>query len=207
MIRPPGWDGVAFSEGGDGDIRNDPTARQVLIGRIGSPGRWATVRQVHGAGVVRIDEPGEAGEADALWTTSRDLAVTVFTADCFAVVVQADSAVGVAHAGWRGTDAGVVGELVGEMTAAGHAPLRAAVGPGIGPCCFEVGEEVAGRFEAHRSETTWSTTSVDLPGAISSQIPAIDTWSIGACTYHDPGWFSHRRDATKQRLAAIGWLP
>jgi copper oxidase (laccase) domain-containing protein len=93
------------------------------------------------------------------------------------------------------------------MTAAGHAPLRAAVGPGIGPCCFEVGEEVAGRFEAHRSETTWSTTSVDLPGAISSQIPAIDTWSIGACTYHDPGWFSHRRDATKQRLAAVGWLP
>lgn len=206
MIRPPGWDGVAFSEGGDGDIRGDTRARQHLIQRSGAPEPWATVRQVHGAEVIRVDGPGDAGEGDALWTTEPDLAVAVFTADCFAVVVHSRSAVGVAHAGWRGSAAGVVAGLVAEMRAAGHQPIRAAIGPGIGPCCFEVGDEVALRFPAHRAETTWSTSAVDLPSAIAGQLGGLELWSSEACTHHDPGWFSHRRDASPNRLAALGWL-
>lgn len=206
MIRPPGWDGVAFSEGGDGDIRNDEMAREDMIRRSGAPGAWATVRQVHGADVIRVDGPGDAGEADAVWTSQPDLSVAVFTADCFAVVVHSTSAVGVAHAGWRGSARGVVAGLVTDMKAAGHQPVRAAIGPGIRPCCFEVGEEVSGRFPAYRAETTWSTSSVDLPAAIAGQLDGLDLWSSKACTRHDPGWFSYRRDATSKRLAAVGWL-
>lgn len=207
MIRPPGWDGVAFSEATDGDALSDLGARLALSESIAVPAGWATVRQVHGAEVIRVDAPGEAGEADALWTTERGLAVAVFTADCFPVVVQADGAVGVAHAGWRGTAAGVVPALLGSMSASGHQARRAAVGPGIGPCCFEVGDDVAQIFERHESRTTWSTSSVDLPGALTEQVGGLPVWSHGGCTYHDEGWFSHRRDRATERMVALGWIP
>ena len=206
MIRPPGWDGVAFSEAADGDIRNDPAARSGVSRRLGVPRDWAVVDQVHGNEVTRVGAPGVAGEADALWTTEPALPVAVFTADCFGVVLTADDAVGVAHAGWRGAASGVVSRLRQEMTASGHPPRRAAVGPGIAPCCFEVGMEVAERFDDHISSTTWGSTSVDLPASLSAELHGLDTWESGACTHHDRGWFSHRVDGTMQRLAAVGWL-
>ncbi|MGH3650462.1 MAG: hypothetical protein ACRDU9_07090, partial [Acidimicrobiia bacterium] len=71
MIRPPGEDGVAFSEAADGDIRNDPVARSELSRRLRLPQDWAVVNQVHGKEVARADAPGVAGEADALWTTEH----------------------------------------------------------------------------------------------------------------------------------------
>lgn len=207
MIRPPGLDGVAFSEGSEGDLRHDLEARIAAAHSLGLPSEWAVVRQVHGDDVRRVADPGDAGEADALWTTKRRLPLAIFTADCFGVVLSADGAVGVAHAGWRGARAGVVSRLCEEMTAAGHEPRHAAVGPGIGPCCFEVGNEVAAEFPGGTATTTWGTTSVDLPTAIGAQLSGLQTWSLGACTRHDQGWFSHRADGTDRRLAAIGWLP
>lgn len=207
MIRPPGPAGVAFSEGGDGDARLDPATRSVISAGLGISEEWATVTQVHGAVSVEVGSAGPAGEADALWTTRRRLPLAVFTADCFGVVLSADGAVGVAHAGWRGVDAGVVARLRAEMAAAGHQPSRAAVGPGIGPCCFEVGPEVAERFPGGQGHTTWGTTSVDLAAALAPQLQGVEVWSSGACTRHEEGWFSHRRDGTTRRLASIGWLP
>ncbi|MGH3651065.1 MAG: laccase domain-containing protein, partial [Acidimicrobiia bacterium] len=121
-------------------------------------------------------------------------------------VLTADDAVGVAHAGWRGAASGVVARLCREMTASGHPSRRAAIGPGISACCFEVGTEVAERFEGHISTTTWGSTSVDLSAVLSAQVDGLDTWESGACTHHDQGWFSHRVNGTKQRLAAVGWL-
>jgi copper oxidase (laccase) domain-containing protein len=81
------------------------------------------------------------------------------------------------------------------------------VGPGIGSCCFEVGEEVAAEFEAVRDETTWGSTSVDLVAFLKTQLDGLDIWLADSCTFHQPGWFSHRRDQTPARLATIGWLP
>ncbi len=208
MIRPPGWDGVAFTDRSDGDLRGDPKAREELSRSLGVSSEWAVVRQVHGSRVVRVDRPGDAGEADALWTSASGLPVTVFTADCFGVVLLAADAVGVAHAGWRGAVSGVVDSLREEMTSVGATPIRAAVGPGIGPCCFEVGDEVAENFDSrHVGETSWGTKSVDLPGALGDGLVGLEVWASGGCTLHEEGWFSHREDGTTRRMAAVGWLP
>lgn len=207
MIRPPARSGVAFSEKSDGDLRADMTARTSVSNLLGISGEWAGVAQVHGNEVVRVAAPGSAGEADALWTTEPGLPLAVFTADCFGVVLHADGAVGVAHAGWRGAETGVVSRLRDQMSSAGRQPVLAEVGPGIGPCCFEVGPEVASLFGGKVSETTWGTRSVDLPMAIDEQLNGLYVWRSPGCTQHEDGWFSHRRDGTRSRLAAIGWLP
>jgi purine-nucleoside/S-methyl-5'-thioadenosine phosphorylase / adenosine deaminase len=204
MIRPP-WDGVAFSEADDGDMRSDLAARAAFSQHLAVDPRWATVRQVHGAVVVKTGDAGEMGAADAIWTERPALPVAVFTADCLAVVLSAESAVGVAHAGWRGARSGVVAALRDAMEAGGHMPIRAAIGPGIGPCCFEVGPEVADQFDK-TTETDWGSLSVDLPAAVSADLAGIETWVADACTRHEPGWFSHRKDGTKERLAGLGWL-
>ena len=206
MIAPPGWDGVAFSEASDGDMRSDEGARSRLSSRMAIDSRWATSNQVHGHRVVAVEAPGPAGDADALWTSRAGLPLAVFTADCFGVVLVAPSAVGVAHVGWRGARSRVVAALREEMAAAGSSPTRAAIGPGIRSCCFEVGPEVAALFAGHQAETSWGTVSVDLPAVIESQLAGLDVWDAAECTLHGPGWFSHRSDRTPQRLATIGWI-
>lgn len=207
MIVAPGRDGAAFTDAGDGDMRRDETARTRLSSSLNISPAWASVRQVHGAGVVQAREPGEQGEADAVWTSVRSLPLAVFTADCLGVVLHGDGAVGVAHAGWRGAAAGVVAELRRAMEAAGVAPLRAWLGPGIEPCCFEVGAEVAQRFPGRVSTTTWGSTSVDLSGAVTDQLDGLEVWNARRCTRHHDDLYSHRRNRTRQRMAAIGWMP
>lgn len=207
MIRPPGLLWAAFTEASDGDVRDGLGARAQLAATHGVPDRWATLRQVHGDDVIRVASPGPAGSADAMWTTEPDLAIAVFTADCFGVVLKADRAVGVAHAGWRGASKGVVSRLRAVMTEEGHVPNQAAIGPGIGPCCFEVGGEVVEKFEGFETDTSWGTTSVDLRAALESHLDGLETWFSGACTQHEDGYFSHRATGTSDRMAALGWLP
>lgn len=206
MKRPPGVDGVAFTDAHDGDQRNDLTARSAVSAWLGISRDWATVRQVHGTALTRAAAPGELAAADALWSDVRGLPLAVFTADCFGVVLRAESAVGVAHAGWRGATEGVVAALREEMTSSGHAPHRAAIGPGIGPCCFEVGPGVAERFGEDLEETRWGTVSVDLASALRRQLDGLDIWVSGACTMHEMTLFSHRRSGTTLRNATIAWV-
>lgn len=206
MNRPPGVDGAAFTGADDGDQRNDLTARSAISSWLGIPRDWATMRQVHGVTLIRAVSPGEVGEADGMWSDVPQLPLAVFTADCFGVVLKADNAVGVAHAGWRGTAGGVVTALRAEMTAHGHPPISAAVGPGIGPCCFEVGPEVTERFPDDVRETTWGTNSVDLAAAIRRELDGLDVWLQGACTMHEESLYSHRRTRTAQRIATIAWV-
>jgi len=116
--------------------------------------RLTFARQVHGATCLVVDgrSPGEvaAAEADALLCTEPGRAIGVFTADCLPILLgDGAGRVAVAHAGWRGTVAGVAAAAVRALREAGAAPgaLRAVLGPCIGPCCFEVGEEVAAEFQ------------------------------------------------------------
>jgi polyphenol oxidase len=207
MIRPPGMIGVAFTGAGDGDQRGEPDARAQVSARLGIGHEWASLRQMHGTNVIEAERFGEIGEGDALWTAVPHLPLAVFTADCLGVALVAPGAIGVAHAGWRGARDGVVTALRAAMSDGGHPPRQAAIGPGIGSCCFEVGDEVAADFGSSTSHTTWGTVSVDLRAAVRSELSGLEVWESTECTRHDIGWFSHRRDATPARLATLVWLP
>ena len=195
MITPA--DGVAFTTAADGDMRRDLHARA----RLGLA-EWATVRQVHGASVVEVRESGDHGEADGLFTVEAGLPLAVFTADCLGVVLHGPGRVAVVHAGWRGVAAGAVGNAVARLGDVGSAHI----GPHIRPCCFEVGPEVSARFVGHLGRTRAGTMSVDLASAVAAQLP-VEPEIVDLCTRCGGDTFSHRRDGTEQRLAAVGWLP
>ena len=92
------------------------------------------------------------------------------------------------------------------MAAAGAAPVRAAVGPGIAACCFEVGPEVAARFPGLERSTTWGAGSVDLQEAIIGQLQGLEVWTAGVCTHCGGGYHSFRRDGTNERQVAVAWV-
>jgi hypothetical protein len=112
----------------------------------------ATLRQVHSTDcVLAAGRSGELGEGDALLENTPGSVVAVKTADCLPILLVngRHRAVAVVHAGWRGTAAGIAQRAVEAMRAqfgslAGD--LDAAIGPGIGKCCYEVGPEVAAEF-------------------------------------------------------------
>jgi len=112
----------------------------------------ATLRQVHSATCVpAAGRCGALGEGDALLENTPGSVVAVQTADCLPILLVDDRrrAVAAVHAGWRGTVAGIAQRAVEAMRAQfGSLPedLHAAIGPGIGPCCYEVGPQVAAQF-------------------------------------------------------------
>lgn len=107
-----------------------------------------SLHQVHGPDVHAVEaRPTETLYGDAVLTRTPGLPISVFTADCTPILIfdPVSKAVGAVHAGWRGTVAHVVQAAVAELQTrygANPSDLRAAIGPAIGPCCFEVGHEV-----------------------------------------------------------------
>lgn len=198
MIQPA--PGVAFTSESDGDMLD----HQVVVAvssQLGISGDWATVSQVHGNRVLRATNPGNLGPADAIVTELEGLPISVRTADCIGVVAHANGLVGVAHAGWRGLAQGVLGAFRDAMSSG----AAFYVGPSIGPCCYEVGPEVASRFPDHQSTTTYGATSVDLRAAARSALGSA-VWTDERCTHCGGDLPSYRRDGTTRRIAAIGWL-
>ncbi|HKN47532.1 MAG TPA: peptidoglycan editing factor PgeF [Candidatus Polarisedimenticolia bacterium] len=139
-------------------VRGSDTAA-VLSASAGAALPLSTLRQVHGAGVQTIGEDGrapagappaatgETPQGDALLTRRPGLALGVYVADCAPILICDPQTRGIAavHAGWRGTVAGVLPEAIGALCDAFGAragDLRLGIGPCIGPCCFEVGDEV-----------------------------------------------------------------
>lgn len=135
--------------------------RRRLLRRLGFDGDALICgEQVHGNAVRRVERRVAAQEADAhpaaisgtdgLVTTEPGLALTAFFADCLPVLVADINgrAVGVAHAGWRGTIAGVAQRIMDALVQCGVASrdVRVALGPCIKPCCYEVSEELYERF-------------------------------------------------------------
>jgi hypothetical protein len=142
------------------------------------PERWVTADQVHGAHVEAVAAPGPVAATDGLVTATPGLLLTIAVADC-APVLLADAeagVVGACHAGWRGAVGGVVTATVRAMQALGAdaGRVRAYVGPCIGPASFEVGPEVAARFDAAhvRRPPGAAKPHVDLPGALRAQLRA-----------------------------------
>jgi YfiH family protein len=172
--------------------------------------RLASGVQVHGNEVQRRDEEPGVGEeqlaCDGQATHVSGVGCLVLTADCLPVALLCQGAVAMVHAGWRGLDAGVLGEgLRALRELGGRGPVRALLGPGAGPCCYEVGDELRARFG-----TTGRT--LDLKAIAAERLGAHGVAQIddcGLCTICTPPelFFSHRRDGPPTgRQGGVAWL-
>jgi purine-nucleoside/S-methyl-5'-thioadenosine phosphorylase / adenosine deaminase len=191
--------------------------RRRMLRSIGFPeDRVVTLGQIHGARVVTAEAPGLLPECDAAVTRAPNLALAVTGADCLPILFVAGSAVAAAHAGWRGTLAGVAEAALRAVCAAGAcAPeaARAHFGPCIRACCYEVGDDVAHRFPREVLHIHQGSVHLDLPGAvrlrlISAGLPPERIEDTGACTACESArYFSHRRDrgSTGRHWGVIGW--
>ena len=117
------------------------------------PAALQVTRHVHGTAVWRVGEPlADGAEFDGLVCDRPGAVLGAFAADCIPILFADPVArvCGAAHAGWRGTVAGVARNVIARMAEAGAraADVRVALGPSIGPCCFEVGPEVVAEFHA-----------------------------------------------------------
>jgi YfiH family protein len=132
----------------------------VLSGRKSWP--LVSLRQIHSDLIHRVDESEAKREplaGDGLITNAPGIVIAVQTADCFPIILvdRKRRAVGVFHAGWRGTVQRIVEKGVGEMRkhfTSDPRDLLAAIGPGVQACCYEVGEEVRTKFEAQFAYAT-----------------------------------------------------
>ena len=159
----------------------------------------ASVEQIHSSVVLVADRAGRVGAGDALITNRPGIAVSIRTADCLPILLAdvQGHAVAIVHAGWRGTAAQICALTLQKM----HAEfgtradsVYAGIGPGIGVCCYEVGEEVARQFGFDRAR------HLDLAGInrrqlIAAGVPETHIDVLDACTCCDGKRFhSYRRD-------------
>jgi YfiH family protein len=173
----------------------DPDGATMAWQRHGS-----TVTEAQPRGIVT---PGTVyGHCDGLWSDEPGRAMLLLTADCIPIALARDNeqspAVGILHAGWRGLLAGIVGNGV---RAVGGRDVAAAIGPSIGPCCYEVGEEVATPYREAFGEDVVRDGKLDLWTAAERALRAagctrVDRFDM--CTSCDSHrFFSHRRDHGK----------
>lgn len=209
MIRPQGFRGAAFGDAADGDGRRDPQARAAISSALGISTDWAYVDQVHGRNVLEATGPGALGAADAIFSVTAGLPITVATADCLPLIAEGPGVVAVVHAGWRGLAAGVIPAALTALRERGLDIDKVAIGPAIGPCCYEVGPEVAALFPGFTATTSTGGTSVDLASIAAAQLGdgGGGVWRTETCTSCGDGLHSFRRDATSKRQVAVAWLP
>lgn len=203
----------AFSTRRGGAPAGGRMSRELVLqaGGFSATAEVVLLDQVHGTTVHRVGHPPAPATprpaADASVTRRCGPVLVVQTADCAAVLL-ADPGAGViaaVHAGWRGVVAGILARTVAVMEALGAVPSRlsAAIGPAIGPCCFEVGEEVAtlfGAIDAALVDRSRPRPRLDLPAAAAllltrdGVLPAAIE-RVDLCTVCRPDlFFSHRRE-------------
>jgi YfiH family protein len=201
-----------------GESREEGRAR--VRAALDRSGRLFLMRQVHGATV--LDAPWEGTpEADAAVSGERGVLVGVSTADCLPVLLvdPVHRIAAAVHAGWRGTVAFVVTRAVEALLARGSRPddLVAALGPCIGPCCYEVGEELREAFgpegedffragprgRPHLDVRAANTRQLRRAGVAAERIHHVDD-----CTACRPEhYYSYRRDGpgTGRMISFVGY--
>jgi len=199
--------------------------RDTLAAALGrDPAAVAMGWQVHAADVQVHHEPpapgrqgfGSPGDdlarVDAQVTDSPDVTPLVLVADCVPVALSAPGAVAMVHCGWRGVAAGILTRAAAAVRRlAEDGELRAAVGPAIGPCCYEVGPEVTEVFERNGHTDAVDGRMLDLPQVVRRELEtlgATDVAVAGICvSCHPELFFSHRRDGgVTGRQAGLAWL-
>jgi purine-nucleoside/S-methyl-5'-thioadenosine phosphorylase / adenosine deaminase len=188
--------------------------------------RFAGLNQVHGAIVRTIDGPAAAHlEGDGLVTARSGIMLSILTADCVPVLLvdTRRNVAGALHAGWRGTLEGIARSGIQAMAASGSKPqdIRAALGPSIGLCCFEVDEELAQRFrsnlpsaEHHMRAGRPGKAFLDLRAIITDELERCglareNIAAVGPCTKCASGRYFSRRAAggaqTGLQLSCVGF--
>jgi YfiH family protein len=189
--------------------------RSRLAGALGRTSEGVLMgRQVHGAELrhheaeqeprVYADVVRSPEEVDAHATSTPELTPLVMVADCLPVALVGPGGVAMAHCGWRGLAGGVIAKAVDAVQAE-----AAAIGPGIGPCCYEVGEEVLGAFadlDGVARGRMLDLTAVAM--ALLERAGVTEVESSGLCTSSNPDlFFSHRRDGERTgRQAGLAWI-
>jgi YfiH family protein len=149
-----------------------------------------------------VNGVGAAGDGDALVTVQPGVEVSVRTADCYPILIadRRNRAVAAVHAGWRGTAAGIVRNALRTLHSEfGSTPedLTVAIGPGIGVCCYEVGEEVAVKF-GHRTAGRLDLAQTNLRQLTDAGVARRHIDILGQCTRCDQSLFhSYRRDQAR----------
>ena len=181
-----------------------------------------TVRQIHSNIVLDAGQTvqGQIGtpEGDALISAEPGVLVGIKTADCVPILLvdPMTRVVAAIHAGWRGTAANIGATAVDEMRirwGSKPADIRAAIGPSIGVCCYEVGPEVARRFDTWVSGLTLASAPehLDLRAINEIQLRAAgvtDIWKSGECTFcTGDKFYSFRREREQagRMLSFAGW--
>jgi YfiH family protein len=191
-----------------GDVRD---TQQQIGERLGVT--LVRPKQVHGNDVLTFAGAASpsATEADAIVTSVRGVAPTVITADCLPIVIASTSAVATVHAGWRGLESGVIAKAVAALRELGGGVINAAIGPGAGVCCYEVGDDLHRRFNAGCQDFRRGD-NLDLKAIARVQLMETGVariYDTEICTIcGDPELtFSYRREgADTGRQAAIAWL-
>lgn len=193
--------------------RQTTDRREVLREATGRylPVSW--LRQLHGSAALEASA-GCAGDADALVSRQPDLALAISTADCVPVVLASDDTLAVVHAGWRGIEKSIVERTLSRLEA-DPPTIHAWIGPAIGRCCYEVGDEVARRL-AEACGTTRiveprgdSNPHVDLVGAVMEQLATAgvaEVETVDVCTRCDARLHSYRRDKDAGRNLTFAWV-
>lgn len=223
-VSAPPFETLNLGRGvGDGPGAVASNRARVLAALGRSPDNHIEAAQVHGrrvAVVAAADRGRTVPEADGLATADPEVVLAIHCADCVPILL-ADGrgrAVAAVHAGWRGTAAGVAHAAVAAMAEAfGCAPadLTAVLGPAIGPCCYEVDEPVYARFApwgwrgqvfAPSEPGRWRLDlwAANRRALLDAGLMPDAITVIGVCTAHHPAlFFSHRRDGTTGRMAAM----
>lgn len=223
----PGFSLGALAQGNLGTrVGDDPRVvarnRALLREALDLPAEPVWLRQLHGTTVYDVDagsQPLQAEpEADATITRRAGVVLAILTADCLPVLLAADdgSAIGAAHAGWRGLAAGVLEATVTQLAVA-PSHLHAWLGPAAGPAAYEVGEEVRCAFvDTHPAAgvafiaTRPGHWLCDLYALARMRLRAVGVTRIGGgthCTIAEAKTFySHRRDGHSGRMASLLWL-
>jgi len=193
------------------------------LGLAAEPAAFA--RQVHGAEVIAANGSGLAGRADVLTASRPGLPLAIFTADCLPIVLYdaLNRRIAMAHAGWRGTVQSAARVAADALVALGGAPetFVGAIGPSIGPCCYEVDgpviaqleAEFPGRWRAWATEAGSGKWMLDLWRANEDQLgmagldrARIDNPRLCTACRRDL-FFSYRRGRGQGRLVAVAAVP
>lgn len=198
------------------DERNVAENRRRLAAEVGqSAARVAMGWQVHGDEVLDWEGPpadggfarpgAELPRVDGHSTKARNVPLLVLVADCLPLALVSRERVTMLHCGWRGLAAGIVERGLEPF----DEPPRAVLGPCIGPCCYEVGEEVLAAFAGLSGVANGRMLALQLVAQqklLAGGVTAIDSYPL--CTSCRPDlFFSHRRDGgVTGRQAGLVWL-